>query len=75
MSMRFRCWFFALFAVVLSGCATPVVRDNSAFMASADFSSGKVMETCGLSLPWAYQSSISLKLAAESSGSRARQAP
>ena len=51
------------------------LRDSSAFIASAPFSSGKVMEICGFSLPSAYQVSISSKFLRASCGSRARQAP
>ncbi len=61
---------------VSQGQPLPVaLRDSNAFMASALFSSGKRMETCGLSLPWAYHHSMSSKFLRASLGSRARQAP
>ena len=51
------------------------LRESSAFMASAPFSSGKRMEMCGLSLPSPYHFRSSSKFLRASSGSRARQAP
>ena len=35
MNMRIRCGLLALLAVLLGGCATPAVRDNSAFIAAS----------------------------------------
>ena len=51
------------------------LRDKSAFMASAPFSSGKRMEMCGFSLPSPYHFSSSSKFLRASAGSRPRQAP